>query len=109
MIKATLIGISFVLLFFAYSLYQGDFLGYLIRFTGYTGFGLVGLAILMLGSTLGVDRIKIETPDVKRNFIVDDDNEEMKKERKLEQQWAICTLLVGLPSLITCLVLYFGS
>ncbi|MEJ8546185.1 hypothetical protein [Brevibacillus borstelensis] len=109
MIKSLSIGIVLVLLFFGYALYQGDLIGVWIRLSGYAGFGLIVLALLMLGSTLGVDRINLATPDVKRDFVVDDNNEAMRKERKLEQRWAIYVLLAGLPSFVTWIILYYGS
>lgn len=109
MIKSLSIGIVLVLLFFGYALYQGDLIGVWIRLSGYAGFGLIVLALLMLGSTLGVDRINLATPDVKRDFVVDDNNEAMRKERKLEQRWALYVLLAGLPSFVTWIILYYGG
>ncbi|MBY0085791.1 DUF5316 domain-containing protein [Brevibacillus brevis] len=106
MIKALLIGIGLIGLIIGYAFLEGNGFETLMTVSGYTGFGLLLISMFIFGSLLGVDRITMATPDVKRTFVVDENNEEMEKVVKKEQKLAMLTFLAAIPSVIVWIFLY---
>ncbi|MGN7471700.1 hypothetical protein [Brevibacillus sp. SAFN-007a] len=107
MIKALLLGVGLLACLILYAFLGAEGMETVTILTGYAGFGLLAISIFMMGSTLGVDRITMATPDVHRNFIADESNDKMKKERRKEQRWAVYTLVAGIPSVLTWVFMYF--
>ena len=107
MIKALIIGFGLLGLLILYAFLGDRGTSTLLTFSGYTGFGLIVISVFMFGSSLGVDRITMATPDVNRNFVADDNNERIQKANSKELNWALYTLLAGVPSVLTWAFMYF--